>query len=70
VIAALLKLAPRQREAVVLRYYADLSGAQIAAVMGISVGAVKHHTSRAMSALRGMPTCEASASAPVAPRTS
>jgi hypothetical protein len=34
VIAALLRLAPRQREALVLRYYADLSGTQIAAAMG------------------------------------
>jgi RNA polymerase sigma-70 factor (sigma-E family) len=70
VIAALLRLAPRQREAIVLRYYADLSGPQIAAVMGISRGAVKCHTSRALSALRDMLTCEASASATVAIRTS
>jgi len=42
----------RQREAIVLRYYADLSEAQIAAAMGISRGAVKSHTARGMSALR------------------
>jgi len=66
VIAALRRLAPRQREALVLRYYADLSGPQIAAVMGISRGAVKCHTSRALSALRDTLTCEASASAMVA----
>jgi RNA polymerase sigma-70 factor (sigma-E family) len=64
VIAALHRLAPRQREALVLRYYADLSGTQIAAAMGISQGAVKRHTTRALSALRGMrvqgfPACEA-----------
>jgi len=70
VIAALLRLAPRQREAIVLRYYADLSGPQIASVMGISLGAVKCHTSRALSALRDMLTCEALASATVAIRTS
>jgi RNA polymerase sigma-70 factor (sigma-E family) len=56
VIAALLRLAPRQREALVLRYYADLSGTQIAAAMEISVGAVKSHTNRALSALRGLLT--------------
>jgi RNA polymerase sigma-70 factor (sigma-E family) len=54
VIAALHGLAPRQREALVLRYYADLSGTQIAAAMGISLGAVKRHTNRAISALRNM----------------
>jgi RNA polymerase sigma-70 factor (sigma-E family) len=59
VIAALRRLAPRQREAIVLRYYADLSGPQIASVMGISRGAVKRHTARALSALRNMLTREA-----------
>jgi RNA polymerase sigma-70 factor (sigma-E family) len=52
VVAALRSLPDRQREAIVLRYYADLSEAQIAATMGISKGAVKSHTIRAMSALR------------------
>jgi DNA-directed RNA polymerase specialized sigma24 family protein len=36
----------------VLRYYADLSEAEIATAMGISRGAVKSHTARGMSALR------------------
>jgi DNA-directed RNA polymerase specialized sigma24 family protein len=36
----------------VLRYYADLSEAEIAAAMGISRGAVKSHTSCGMAALR------------------
>jgi RNA polymerase sigma-70 factor (sigma-E family) len=54
VVAALRTLPHRQREVVVLRYYADLSEAQIAAAMGITRGAVKSHTSRAMSALRGV----------------
>jgi DNA-directed RNA polymerase specialized sigma24 family protein len=36
----------------VLRYYGDLSEAQIATAMGISRGAVKSHTARAMSSLR------------------
>jgi RNA polymerase sigma-70 factor (sigma-E family) len=52
VIAALRDLPARQREAIVLRYYADLSEAEIAAAMGISRGAVKSHTARGMAALR------------------
>jgi RNA polymerase sigma-70 factor (sigma-E family) len=54
VIAALRALTSRQREALVLRYYLDLSEEQIASVMGISRGAVKSHTARAMSALRSV----------------
>ena len=54
VIAALRKLPPRQREALVLKYYADLSEAQIAATMGISQGAVKSHTARGMASLRAV----------------
>lgn len=54
VVTALRSLPARQREALVLRYYADLSEAQIASAMGISRGAVKSHTARAMSALRGV----------------
>jgi RNA polymerase sigma-70 factor (sigma-E family) len=54
VVAALGRLPVRQREAVVLRYYADLSEADIAQAMGISKGAVKSHTARAMAALRSI----------------
>lgn len=54
VIAALAVLPARQREAVVLRYYADLSEADIAQAMGISKGAVKSHTARAMAALKSI----------------
>ena len=53
VVKALRNLPERQREAIVLRYYADLPEADIAATMGISRGAVKSHTSRGMAALRG-----------------
>jgi RNA polymerase sigma-70 factor (sigma-E family) len=52
VVHALADLPRRQREALVLRYYADLSEAQTAYAMGISAGAVKSHTSRGMAALR------------------
>jgi RNA polymerase sigma factor (sigma-70 family) len=52
VVSALRALPARQREALVLRYYGDLSEAQIASAMGISRGAVKSHTARAMTALR------------------
>jgi RNA polymerase sigma-70 factor (sigma-E family) len=54
VVAALRTLPPRQREALVLRYYGDLAEAQIALAMGISKGAVKSHTARAMIAMRGV----------------
>jgi len=52
VIDALRQLAPRQREALVLRYYAELPDAQIASAMGISRGAVHSHIARALAALR------------------
>ena len=54
VVSALRALPVRQREVVVLRFYADLSEAQIALTMGITRGAVKSHTSRAMAALRSV----------------
>jgi RNA polymerase sigma-70 factor (sigma-E family) len=52
VVSALRSLPPRQREALVLRYYGNLSEAQIASAMGISRGAVKSHTARAIASLR------------------
>jgi RNA polymerase sigma-70 factor (sigma-E family) len=52
VTSALRSLPARQREAVVLRYYGDFSEADIAKAMGISRGAVKSHTARAMAALK------------------
>jgi RNA polymerase sigma-70 factor (sigma-E family) len=52
VISALRTLPARQCEALVLRFYADMSEAQIADAMQISRGAVKSHTARAMQALR------------------
>jgi RNA polymerase sigma-70 factor (sigma-E family) len=54
VTSALRSLPARQREAVVLRYYGDFSEADIAKAMGISRGAVKSHTARAMGALKSI----------------
>ncbi len=54
VTSALRSLPVRQREAVVLRYYGDFSEADIATAMGISRGAVKSHTARAMAALKSI----------------
>jgi RNA polymerase sigma-70 factor (sigma-E family) len=51
VITALQSLPNRQREALVLRYWLDLKETDIAQSMGISVGAVKSHIFRGMSAL-------------------
>ncbi|MGK5629516.1 SigE family RNA polymerase sigma factor [Streptomyces sp. URMC 123] len=52
---AVLRLPDRQRAMVVLRYYEDLSEAQTAEVLGVSVGTVKSAVSRALSKLRDDP---------------
>ena len=52
VLDALRELPGRQREVLALRYYLDLSEADIAAMLGISRGAVKSHASRGVAALR------------------
>lgn len=49
--AALRTLPARQREVLVLRYWSDLSEADIAATLGISRGAVKSHASRGVAAV-------------------
>jgi DNA-directed RNA polymerase specialized sigma24 family protein len=51
-VAALRSLPARQREALVLRYYANLPEAQIGLAMGISGRAVSNHVARGMSALQ------------------
>ena len=51
VITALQGLAPRQREVLVLRYWSNLSEAEIAQTLEISQGTVKSTASRALVAL-------------------
>ena len=54
-LAALRQLPPRQREVIVLRYWADLTDAQIAATLGCSPGTVRSQLSRALAKLRDSP---------------
>lgn len=51
VLRALRRLPDRQREVLTLRYWSDLSEAQIAEALGISKGAVKSNASRGMRRL-------------------
>ncbi|MBE1558491.1 RNA polymerase sigma factor [Nonomuraea africana] len=52
-LAALDALPRRQREALILRYWLDLSEREIAEAMGVTPGSVKTHASRGLAALRG-----------------
>lgn len=51
--SAVGRLPARQREVVVLRFFADLSVSETAAAITASEGTVKTHTSRALDTLRG-----------------
>lgn len=51
VIAALAALPARRREAIVLRFWLDLSEREIATTMGVSPGTVKSQISRGLAAL-------------------
>ncbi|MGC0332306.1 RNA polymerase sigma-70 factor (sigma-E family) [Streptomyces sp. SAI-170] len=54
-LQALAQLPPRQRQAVVLRYWEDLTETQTAEAMGCSVGAVKSNAAKGIAKLRGIP---------------
>jgi RNA polymerase sigma factor (sigma-70 family) len=71
-LSALGQLAPRQRVALVLRYFEDLSEAEVAIAMSCSIGTVKSTTSRALDRLREAierPAVPASASSDAQART-
>ena len=53
-VGALRRLPARQRECLVLRYYGDLSEADIASSLGISAGSVKTHCHRGLQALAAL----------------
>lgn len=53
-IGALGELPPRQRAALVLRYFDDLSEEEVASTLGCSVGTVKSTTSRALQKMRAL----------------
>jgi RNA polymerase sigma-70 factor (sigma-E family) len=54
VLAAIRRLPARQREALVLRYYLDMTEDQAARAMGVTRGTVKSATSRAVAAVGRM----------------
>lgn len=50
--SAVARLPRRQREAVSLRYFGDLSEREVAAIMDVSAGSVKKHLHRGLDAIR------------------
>ncbi|MCW2605862.1 MAG: polymerase, sigma-24 subunit, subfamily [Frankiales bacterium] len=60
-LVALAELSPRQRAVMVLRYFEDMSEAEIARTLGCSTGTVKSAASRAAAKLRVSLTVEEAA---------
>lgn len=58
VTALLGRLTPRQRQAIVLRYHADLSLREVADALGCRVGTVKATLHQALGRLRALSTVE------------
>ena len=54
VLAAVAALSPRQRAVVYLTYWEDLDPGSVAALIGVSDGAVRRHLARARKTLRGV----------------
>jgi RNA polymerase sigma factor (sigma-70 family) len=52
-LGGIVRLPRRQRAVIVLRYYENLTDAEIAAVLGCAEVTVRSHVSRALTALRG-----------------
>ena len=63
-VRLLRELPPRQRTAIVLRYWEELTEAEAAQAMGCSVGTVKSATSRGMHRLRELSGLEEDNGAP------
>lgn len=55
-LRALDALTPRQRAVLTLRYFDDQSEAQVAQILGCSLGTVKAHSFQAIARLRSMPS--------------
>ena len=62
-LRALAGLPRRQRAVLVLRYFDDLSEAEIAEILGCSLGTVKSHAARALSRLRAAAAAQAAPAA-------
>jgi RNA polymerase sigma-70 factor (sigma-E family) len=58
-VRALAALPPRQRAVLVLRYFDDMTEAEVAEMLGCSLGTVKSHAARALARLRDVAAAQA-----------